>query len=313
LSVHPPIDRVLFGDNQFFGINHMSEDKARDQAVRFQDTEAVIAVLDSALDEGIRTFMCTTHERIGDVCTYMRQHPERYAEYVFFPCMPYAHKYNDAVAELGMIGTLRRFAPQGAARALLAGGKTAAGRSIDSLVRLLVDAEMKMFRDLTTPVVFLQNVVVDFLMGLGFDDAFRIFAEHVAEKYAAAPGFITMNLPRLVDTLDTLGIDNPIICSNINKIGFRMCGGVELYEQTLRERQFRAIAMSVMASGAIRPDEAIEYVASLPNIEAIVFGASSAGHIRETKRIADAYIGPGETRAESPAHAPRTTNTNDHQ
>jgi hypothetical protein len=313
MSAHPPVDNVLFGDNQFFGINHMSEAKAREQAVRFQDAEAVVAVLDSALDEGIRTFMCTTHERIGEVCDYMRSRPERYGDYIFFPCMPYAHKYNDAVAELGMMGALRRYAPQGTARALIAGGRTAAGRSIDSLVRLLVDAEMKMFRDLTTPVIFLQNVVVDFLMGLGFDDAFRIFAEHVEENYDAAPGFITMNLPRLLDTLERLGIENPIICSNINKVGFRMCGGRDLYEQTLRERRFRAIAMSVMASGAIRPNEAIQYVASLPNIEAIVFGASSASHIRETKRIADSYFGERDRRQESPSETPRRTNTSDHQ
>ena len=30
------MDRLLFGDNQFFGINHMSEEKARAQAMQFQ-------------------------------------------------------------------------------------------------------------------------------------------------------------------------------------------------------------------------------------------------------------------------------------
>ena len=34
-----------------------------------------------------------------------------------------------------------------------------------------------------------------------------------------------MNMPALLDVLEELGIDNPIVCSNINKIGFRMCGG----------------------------------------------------------------------------------------
>ena len=29
------MDRILFGDNQFFGINHMSEEKARAQAMQF--------------------------------------------------------------------------------------------------------------------------------------------------------------------------------------------------------------------------------------------------------------------------------------
>ena len=33
------MDRLLFGDNQFFGVNHMSEDKARTQLMRFQELE----------------------------------------------------------------------------------------------------------------------------------------------------------------------------------------------------------------------------------------------------------------------------------
>jgi hypothetical protein len=127
--------------------------------------------------------------------------------------------------------------------------------------------------------------VVDFLMGLGFKDAFRIFAVHVRERYHAEPGFITMNMPRLLDLLDEVGVDNPIVCANINKIGFRMCGGIELYERTLATRKFRPIAMSVLASGAIPAEEAIDYVCRLPNVQAIVFGASSRGNIRETKRI----------------------------
>ncbi len=31
------MDHLLFGDNQFFGVNHMSEEKARAQAMRFKD------------------------------------------------------------------------------------------------------------------------------------------------------------------------------------------------------------------------------------------------------------------------------------
>ena len=29
------LDRIIFGDNQFFGINHMSEEKARDLGEKF--------------------------------------------------------------------------------------------------------------------------------------------------------------------------------------------------------------------------------------------------------------------------------------
>ena len=55
------MDRLLFGDNQFFGVNHMSEEKARAQALRFQEIDAVIDVLDAAYDEGVSGHSCAPH------------------------------------------------------------------------------------------------------------------------------------------------------------------------------------------------------------------------------------------------------------
>jgi hypothetical protein len=280
------MDRLLFGDNQFFGVNHMSEEKARAQALRFQDLNAVIDVLDTAYDEGIETFMCTTHDRIALICEHIQAHPDRYTNFSFYPCMPYAHKYANAVTESGMLGAVKRFLPdKGLMDAAIRGGASLAKKDIEGITTLLVDAEMKMFAGLRTPVIFLQNVIVDLLLGLGFKDAFRIFAEHVHDRYEAEPGFITMNMPALLDVLDELQIDNPIVCSNINKLGFRMCGGIDAYEAALRERRFRAIAMSVFASGAIPAHEAIEWVCAQPNIESIVFGASSRTNIRHTREL----------------------------
>jgi len=282
------IEPLLLGDNQFFGINHMSEEKARAQALRFQDADAVIEVLDAAYEEGVRGFMCTTHDRIEPICDHVRADPERYSGFTFLPCMPYAHKYANAVTEDGMLGAIRRFLPEeGYLDAALRGGRSLAGKDVEGIATLLVDAEMKMFHDLSTPVVFLQNIVVDLLLGLGFEDALRVFAEHVRDRYGAEPGFITMNLPTLLDALERAGIENPIVCSNINKLGFRMCGGFEAYERALRERRFRAIAMSVFASGAIPPREAIEWICAQPNVESIVFGASSRDHIRGTRELVE--------------------------
>ena len=282
--------RILFGDNQFFAVNHMSEEKARAQAVRFQDIDAIINVLDTVYDAGIRVFMCTTHDRVADICAHIRANPRRYPQFEFYPCMPYAHKYANAVTEHGMIEALRRFLPQeGVFSALLKGGMSVATKDVEGIVKLLIDAEMKMFKDLRTPVIFLQNVVTDLVLGIGVKDAFRIFADHVRERYGAEPGFITMNMPRLLDVLEEIGLDNPIVCANINKIGFRMCGGIELYERVVTTRRFRPVAMSVLASGALQPREAIEYVCRQKKIESIVFGASSKNNILQTKQLIDEY------------------------
>lgn len=285
------MDRLLFGDNQFFGVNHMSEEKARSQAMRFQSLDAIMGVLDAAYDAGVKTLMCTTHDRIADVAERVRANPERYEKQVFFPCMPYAHKYANAMADAGMFGAIKQFLPDdGYFDAAMRSGKSFAKKDIEGVATLLIDAEMKMFSGLATPVVFLQNVVVDFLLGMGFNEAFRIFADHVSTRYNAEPAFITMNMPRLLDALDSVHIEDPIVCANINKIGFRMSGGIENYIDALSNRKFRAIAMSVFASGAIPPDEAIDWVASLPNIKSIVFGASNRANIQSTVDLVARYL-----------------------
>lgn len=284
------MDRLLFGDNQFFGINHRSEEKARAQQMRFQDVDAITDVLDAAYDEGVTTFMCTTHDRVAEICDRVRAQPDRYSQLKFFPCMPYAHKYANAVTEDGFLGAIRRFLPrEGLLDSVVRGTSSLARKDIEGVSTLLVDAELKPFAGLATPVIWMQNVVVDLLLGLGFLDAFRIFADHVRTRYGAEPGFITMNLPRLLEDLEKVGITNPIICANLNKIGFRMPGGIAGYLDAVEARPVRAVAMSVFASGAIPPREAIEWVCGLPHLEAIVFGASSRRNIASTVALVSEY------------------------
>ena len=283
------MDRILFGDNQFFGINHMSEEKARAQAMKFRDAGSILEVLDAAHELGIKTFMCTTHDRIDEICDHMRSHPARYADYEYFPCMPYAHKYANSLGQLGLFGTLKKYAPGSVVSAAFKGAMSLINKDVYELMKLLVDAELKRFQGLNTKVVFLQNVVTDLLLGFRLKDLFVAFSEHVRKKYNAEAGFITMNLPALLDLLEQAGLDNPIVCSSINKIGFRMCGGIELYEKTIRERRFRPIAMSIFASGAIPAGEAIDYICRQKQIQSIVFGASSRSHIQQTKDLIGRY------------------------
>lgn len=283
------MERILFGDNQFFAVNHISDEKSRAQAIKFKDDKAIIRTLDYAIDAGINTFMCTTHDRISNICDFIRANPEKYSGFSIYPCMPYAHKYANAVTELGIVGTLKEYVPGNFFGSLFKGGVAYLSKDYLSIMELLVDAELKMFKGIKTPVVFLQNVVTDLLLGLGMTDVLKAFHDYVIKKYNAEPGFITMNMPKLLTVLNEAGIENPIICASINKAGFRMSGGKEMYEEILRTRKVRAIAMQVLAGGAISAKEAIEYVCSLPNIQSILFGASSQGNIQETVSLIQQY------------------------
>ena len=284
------IDRIIFGDNQFFGINHMSEEKAQALSERFRDLKAITDVIDIAYDCGIRAFMLNTNERAMEICDYLRGNASRYPDIRLYPSMPYAHKYANAVAEKGIFGALRETlandSSTGEIIAMLAkGGASLFEKDMIKVMQLLVDIEMKIFRNLDVRVVFLQNIVTDLLLGFGVKEIFRSFADYIEETYKVKAGFVTLNMPRLVDFLIDCGIENPIVCSSINKAGYFMNPDVKAYEDTLKNRRFQPIAMSVMASGAVTPKEAMGYVCSKPAIRGIVFGASSRQHIVETKQL----------------------------
>jgi len=281
------IDRIILGDNQFFGINHMSEEKGRSLAIRFKDIKTIIRVIDTAYECGVRAFMFNTHDRVEKICDHFRANPGKYADLRIYPSMPYAHKYANAVHEKGLIGALNTFVFSGrsirqVADTVIRGGMSVINKDMIEVMKLLVDAEMRIFRNLNVPAIFLQNIVTDLLLGFRSKEVFIAFKDHVRKNYEAEPAFNTMNMGALVDFLLDSGLENPIVCSAINKTGFLMTPDREEYERTLARKPFRPMAMSIFASGAISPIEAIKYVCSLPNIKSIVFGASSKEHIAQT-------------------------------
>lgn len=283
------MERIIFGDNQFFAVNHISDEKSRAQSIKFKNDDAIIKTLDYAIQAGINTFMCTTHDRISSICDYIRKHPQNYGVFQIYPCMPYAHKYANAVTEHGVVGTLKEFVPGNFFGSMFKGGMAYLSNDYLSIMELMIDAEMKMFKGINTPVVFLQNVITDLLLGLGMKEVLKAFNNYVNVKYNAEAGFISMNMPKLLHTLDQVGVKNPIVCSSINKVGFRMSGGKEACETILKTKKLRVIAMQVLAAGAIPPKEAIEYICGLPNIESILFGASSKANINETAALIHQY------------------------
>jgi hypothetical protein len=289
------LDCIIFGDNQFFGINHMSEEKAQDRFERFRNVDAIIDVIDLAYDAGITAFMFNTHALVKDICEHFRNNPSRYADLRLYVSMPYAHKYANAVAEKGIFGALKDViiadsSASDVVSMLAKSGFSLFEKDMVKVAKILVDIEMKMFRDLNVKVVFIQNIVTDLLLGFGVKEVFVSFCQHIREKYEAEPGFVTLNLPKLVDFILNCGIENPVVCSAINKAGYFMNPSIEAYERTLLEKKFQPIAMSILASGAIEPDEAVEYVCRQPAIQSIVFGASNKQHIIETKNLIERYL-----------------------
>jgi hypothetical protein len=288
------LDRIIFGDNQFFGINHMSEEKAQALSEKFASVDAIMNVIDIAYECGIRAFMLNSHGKTMDICDRLRQHESKYSDITLYPSIPYPHKYANAVAEKGIFGTLKDTiladnSLSDIAGLISKGGGLVFDRDMIKVMQLLVDIEMKIFRDLNIKVLFLQNIITDLLLGFRVKEVFVAFHSYLREKYDIEAGFITLNMPDLVSFLNSCGIENPVVCSAINKAGYFMNPDKLSYEKMLQQNIFRPMAMSILASGAINAEEAVEYVCRMPVIRSIVFGASSRSHIEQTKQLIERY------------------------
>jgi hypothetical protein len=276
------MNRIIYGDNQFFGVNHVSDEKARTQSIKFREDDSIVKTIKVAMGEGIDTFMCTTHERMFNISKLISNDPYMRDGLTIYPCLPYAHKYANAVTELGIMGTLKQYMPLNIGEAFIKGGTAFFRKDYMKMMELLIDAELKMFKNVHTPIIFLQNVITDLLLGLGMNQVLLSFKNYIETKYHAEAGFITMNMPLLMDALESVGVDDPIICSSINVDSFRMSGGKEAYENAMKNHDARIIAMQVFSGGSTSPDKALEYVCGLPAVESILFGASSRDNIRDT-------------------------------
>lgn len=290
------IDKVVLGDNQFFGINHMSQDKAQQLAEQFHDLKNIIKVYEYAFNAGINSIMLNSNDRAKEITDYFRNNKSKYGEINWYPSLPYPHKYANLVAEKGIVPAINEVifsdnSAKGLFSLIAKGSSALLGQDAVKIMQMLIDIEMKSFKDLNIKSIFLQNIITDLLLGLKAKEFFIEYAAYINKKYKVLPGFLTMNLPLLLSSLQEWGIEEVVICSSINKIGYLTSPNIEEYEKVLSNydrSKYQIMAMSVLASGAVKPNEAFEYVGT-QKVDSIVFGASSQKNIQNSKELIDKY------------------------
>lgn len=286
------IDRIIFGDNQFFGINHMSQEKAQQLAEIFYDIKNIINIYDIAFESGINSFMLNSNDRAPEICDYFRKNAKKYTNLIWYPSIPYPHKYANLISEKGILPTINQIlfkdnSTFGAIGMIAKGGTAVFTQDVIKLMQMLIDLEMKMFKGLNVKAIFLQNIITDLLLGFETKDIFFEYCEYIRKKYGVIPGLITQNMPLLKSKLENWGIEGVAICSSFNKIGYLMSPSIESYINSANNNdssKYQLMAMSTLASGAIPAKEAYEFINN-QNIQSIVFGASSRKHIEETASL----------------------------
>ena len=283
------LDKVILGDNQFFGINHRSQEKAEEMLKRFGNVDNIFEVYDNAFDCGVKAVMLNSNDKAVAICDRFRANKSKYGDIAWYPSMPYAYKYANMVNELGIFPAINETIFKGnTAKGVLGmiskGVTMAVTKDAMKMMEMLIDVEYKMFRDLNVRVFFLQNIITDLILGYDIKEVFEHFCDYIRKKYKVTPGFVTLNMPYLKSKLEEWGIEDVVICSSINAAGFNMHPSKEEYDKVIAANdptKYQLMAMNVLASGSITVQQSFDYINSL-NIQSVVFGASSKGHIQST-------------------------------
>ena len=233
--------------------------------------------------------MLNSNERAVAICDRFRENKSKYGDIAWYPSIPYAYKYANMVNELGIFPAINETIFRGnSAKGVL--GMMAKGVSVVftkdamKMMEMLIDVEYKMFRGLNVKAFFLQNIITDLILGYDIKEVFEHFCDYIRKKYKVIPGFVTLNLPYLINKFKEWGIEDVVISSSINAAGFNMHPSMKDYEELIRNNdpsKYQLIAMNVLASGSISVKESFDYINSL-NIQSVVFGASSKAHIQST-------------------------------
>lgn len=272
---------MLLGDNPFFGIDHLSQERARRRGEAC--LERVAAVVKYAGGRGVRRFTASTHPRLARLLGHLEGAGLLKME--LCPVFPYAQGYVELATERGAMGAVRQVLAGAGARAGIGAalGASAAYLRGDAarMVRALVDVELGSVRAARCQTAFLHDVVTDACLGLGLEGVIRTYAEHVRDRHGLRAGVVTKNFALLVERLESWGIGELSVMASFNPAGFQMNPSKEACEAALRRHGSEVIAMNALAGGFLGPGEAAGYVSEL-GIGAVAVGMSTLEHAAQT-------------------------------
>ena len=280
------MSNIILGHNPFFGVNHRSQKAGIKKAIHFQDVNKITEFLSLANSRGYKSMMTSTHPLAIDLCRAVCDSNLK-DEITFYPLLPYMQKYVRQANENGILSMMNSFfSEMGAFKgsALIAkAGISKLFNDMNGLIKAALEIEFSYFKGLKCERVFLHNALTDLAIGMKMSDPIHIFIDYINNKLKLKAGFGTLNLPVAINMFDKWGISDQYFMAPFNKIGHQMNPSLESNCNILNQRpDVKILAMSTLASGALKPEEAFQFLASIQNIDSIVVGISTDKHLNST-------------------------------
>jgi len=274
---------ILLGDNQFFGVDNLSQERAKQRSDLFSKYENIVEMMDFVSNLGVKGFVVTTHPELKDIIRYMKKNSDLLKKFEFYPIFPHAQRYVSLSSEKGMFKAINEIISGGSTqqklKIIFKGSVGFLKKDFKKLLQTVIDAELMTFNDVKKKSVFLHDGLTDLAVGLDMKELIQTFSSYVKDKYDLEVGLVTKNFPKIIETFEKWNLKPPTIMTSFNPIGYQMNPTKEECEKNLGKT--RVFAINSLAGGYLRPQESFKYISKL-DIDSVVIGMSSKKHAIET-------------------------------
>jgi hypothetical protein len=260
---------VIFGDNQFLGVEHSGR-KVAEYVEAFSSEQKIVDTLRLAWDAGLREYAFTATPKMLNVLSSISE------EYPFLlhPAFPYAQAVNKKLADMGFIGAFADVVRSSSVWAVLGAAATSLRHDYRRAVDLYIRYELQGINWDRVSSIGLLNVATDFLLGLRREDILDQFCSVVRQQYGKTPVLYTMNFPRLAASVWPEDNHGTRMIFNFNEKGFRTNPSLKDVIQAVEAHHGREIYIMSLYSGRGKTDPH-EFLARYPGIKGVLFGSSN--------------------------------------
>jgi hypothetical protein len=296
------IGRILVGDNPFTGVDHLSQEKARDRNSRL-NSSVILDVLDTAFKNGAEGLTFSAHPVMYDA---LKQFKKLQYEQVFglYPIIPAADTYVRLASQKGvsglMLDVLGRLTWTGRAKAMVGGGLSLVAPDPERVLKTFVSSEIESIVNVAPngaklKSIFLHEIITDLILSFFSKEILQTYVNYVNDKFQVRAGFVTRNFVKFTEFLKQTDIESTsvVIMTPFNKVGFQMTPSKQACEYILHDlHEINVIAMSILAAGYLKLPEAVDYLKLHRRLDAVTVGVSTIEHASETFRFLSRELFP---------------------
>jgi len=287
---------LLVGDNPFHSISHLSQGRTRLREKTVVVPKRAADLILNAVGCGANGFMFSVSETTLSILKELRTRGE-IERLGLYAIVPYASEYVKLSTQVGGVPGLarkvaKRIVASGNLGAMLTGLIGYLKTDPWPLMKTYLSYEIGRIRSsggkrARLESILLHEVITDVALALKLDWLFKAYIKY-ASNLGITPGFNTCNFGYLIDRFREWDIDlsQLAMASPFNKIGFQMTPSKKECEKALESiLESNVIAISILAAGYLKPLEAAEYLATLPNISGVAVGISKPEHAQTFKLL----------------------------